>query len=206
MLSDDDFLRYSRQLLLEEIGEEGQRRLKHSTALIVGLGGLGSPVSLYLAAAGVGTLILADDDSLHQTNLQRQILFDTGDVKKPKAKLAVKRLKGLNPSINYRIEAQRIVPETLPELLNGVDLVIDCCDNMATRHAVNAACVNRSLPLISGSAVGFSGQLLVLTPPFTEGCYACLYPDREEPHRNCRTAEFLAPWSALSARYRRWRL
>lgn len=193
MLSDSEFLRYSRQLLLEEIGEKGQRRLKRSTALIVGLGGLGSPVSLYLAAAGVGTLILADDDSLHQTNLQRQILFDTADVKKPKAELAVKRLQRLNPSINYRIEAQRITQESLPELLNGVDLVIDCCDNMATRHAVNAACIFRSLPLISGSAVGFSGQLFVLTPPFTEGCYACLYPDKEEPARNCRTAGVLGP-------------
>lgn len=193
MLSDSEFLRYSRQLLLEEIGEQGQSRLKHSTALIVGLGGLGSPVSLYLAAAGVGTLILADDDNLHLTNLQRQILFDTNDIQQPKAELAARRLRGLNPTIRYRLETQKITQDTLPELLDHADLVIDCCDNMATRHAVNAACISRSIPLISGSAVGFSGQLFALTPPFDQGCYACLYPDKEEPARNCRTAGVLGP-------------
>ncbi|WP_159567694.1 HesA/MoeB/ThiF family protein [Budvicia diplopodorum] len=193
MLNDREFLRYSRQLLLEDIGPEGQARLKRSTVLIVGLGGLGSPVSLYLAAAGVGNMILADDDQLHLTNLQRQILFRTADIKRPKAELARERLRALNPEVNYRIEQRRLTADNLEELVKRSELVLDCCDNMATRHAVNAACIEHRVPLVSGSAVSFSGQLLVLTPPFEQGCYACLYPEPEEPIRNCQTSGVLGP-------------
>lgn len=193
MLNDNEFLRYSRQLLLEDIGPEGQARLKQSTVLIVGLGGLGSPVSLYLAAAGIGNMILADDDQLHLTNLQRQILFKTADIKRAKAELAKEQLQALNPEINYTIERQRLTTDNLTGLIKRVDLVLDCSDNMATRHAVNAACITHQVPLVSGSAVSFSGQLLVLTPPFEQGCYACLYPEQQEPNRNCRTAGVLGP-------------
>lgn len=193
MLNDSEFLRYSRQLLLEDIGPEGQIKLRQSTVLIVGLGGLGSPVSLYLAAAGVGNILLADDDKVHLTNLQRQILFRTQDVERSKAELAKEQLQALNPQISYQVLTRRLTGENLNQILPQVDLVLDCCDNMATRHAVNAACIQHSIPLVSGSAVSFSGQLMVIKPPFDHGCYACLYPEQQEPERNCRTAGVLGP-------------
>ncbi|MFC0227726.1 HesA/MoeB/ThiF family protein [Serratia aquatilis] len=193
MLSDQEFLRYSRQLLLEEVGPEGQHKLKHATVLIVGLGGLGSPAALYLAAAGVGTLLLADDDKLHITNLQRQILYRTVDVNSSKAQLAQRDLQALNPLVECIALEQRLAGSILSDVVARADLVLDCSDNMATRHAVNAACFNTGVPLISGSAVGFSGQLLVIEPPYTQGCYACLYPEQTEPQRNCRTAGVLGP-------------
>lgn len=193
MLSDQEFLRYSRQLLLEDIGPEGQEKLKSASVLLVGLGGLGAPASMYLAAAGVGTLLLADDDRLHLTNLQRQILYRTADVDKPKAELAQRQLQALNPNAEIVALTERLGGEALYQEVNRADVVLDCSDNMETRHAVNAACVHAGKPLISGSAVGFSGQLLVLTPPYHQGCYACLYPDAAEPRRNCRTAGVLGP-------------
>ncbi|MGA9617061.1 HesA/MoeB/ThiF family protein [Serratia proteamaculans] len=193
MLNDQEFLRYSRQLLLEDIGPEGQEKLKQSTALIVGLGGLGSPASLYLAAAGVGTLLLADDDRLHLTNLQRQILYRSSDVTKSKAALAQRQLQALNPMVESIALEQRLQGEALQQAVERADLILDCSDNMETRHAVNAACIKAGKPLISGSAVGFSGQLLVIEPPYAHGCYACLYPEQTEPQRNCRTAGVLGP-------------
>ena len=193
MLNDQEFLRYSRQLLLEDIGPEGQEKLKRSTALIVGLGGLGSPAALYLAAAGVGTLLLADDDTLHVTNLQRQILYRSPDVEKSKAALAQRQLQALNPMVEAIALEQRLQGETLHRAVERADLILDCSDNMETRHAVNAACISADKPLISGSAVGFSGQLLVIEPPYVHGCYACLYPEQAEPQRNCRTAGVLGP-------------
>lgn len=193
MLNDQEFLRYSRQLLLEEFGPEGQEKLKQSTVLIVGLGGLGSPAALYLAAAGVGTLLLADDDRLHITNLQRQILYRSNEVPQGKARLAQRQLQALNPLVSCIALEQRLQGSILSEAVARADLVLDCSDNMATRHAVNAACVAIGKPLISGSAVGFSGQLLVIEPPYAQGCYACLYPEQTEPQRNCRTAGVLGP-------------
>ncbi len=193
MLNDQEFMRYSRQLLLEDIGPEGQAKLKISKVLIVGLGGLGAPAALYLAAAGVGHLYLADDDQLEISNLQRQILYRTADIPANKAQLAAKQLAELNPLITITDLTERQKGNSLMNAVRQVDLVLDCCDNMATRHAINAACMAENKPLISGSAVGFSGQLLVLTPPYLHGCYACLYPDQEEPHRNCRTAGVLGP-------------
>ncbi|WP_192459373.1 HesA/MoeB/ThiF family protein [Musicola keenii] len=193
MLSDNDFMRYSRQLLLEEVGPEGQQRLAQARVLLVGMGGLGAPAALYLAAAGVGMLRLADDDRLHISNLQRQILYRTADLDRAKAELAHQQLTALNPSIRVEALAVRLEGDALRHAVDDVDLVLDCSDNMATRHAVNAACIAAGKPLVSASAVGFSGQLLVLTPPYRHGCYACLYPDDAEPQRNCRTAGVLGP-------------
>jgi len=193
MLNDQEFLRYSRQLLLEDIGPTGQENLKQATVLIVGLGGLGSPAALYLAAAGVGTLLLADDDQLHISNLQRQILYRTGDVATGKAKLAQRHLQALNPQVESIALEQRLQGSTLNDAVDRANLVLDCSDNMTTRHAINAACIKAGVPLLSGSAVGFSGQLLVIEPPYAHGCYACLYPDQAEPQRNCRTAGVLGP-------------
>ncbi|CQD42555.1 HesA/MoeB/ThiF family protein [Yersinia mollaretii] len=192
-LSDQDFLRYSRQLLLEDLGPEGQQKLKQASVLIVGLGGLGSPAALYLAAAGVGKLWLADDDTLEISNLQRQVLYRTADMGQNKAKLAQRHLQSLNPQIEAITLDQRLAGSPLTEAVAAVDLVLDCCDNMETRHQVNAACVHAGKPLISGSAVGFSGQLLIIEPPYVHGCYACLYPSKETQQRNCRTAGVLGP-------------
>ncbi|MBI0487426.1 HesA/MoeB/ThiF family protein, partial [Dickeya dianthicola] len=161
--------------------------------LLVGLGGLGSPAALYLAAAGVGTLLLADHDTLHISNLQRQILYRSTDLARPKAVLARHALEAINPLVTTVALTTRLAGASLENAVAQADLVLDCCDNMATRHAVNAACVAAQKPLISASAVGFSGQLLVLTPPYPHGCYACLYPDASEPQRNCRTAGVLGP-------------
>ncbi|MER2474518.1 HesA/MoeB/ThiF family protein [Photorhabdus laumondii] len=193
MLNDQEFMRYSRQLLLEDIGPEGQEKLKSSHVLIVGLGGLGAPASLYLAGAGVGTIYLADDDHLHISNLQRQILYRTEDIPSAKAELAANQLNALNPLIKTMVLNQRQNLESLTTIVKQVDLVLDCCDNMTTRHAINAACVATRKPLISGSAVGFSGQLMVFEPPYLHGCYSCLYPEQQEPLRNCRTAGVLGP-------------
>ena len=193
MLSDQDFLRYSRQLLLEEFGPQAQQKLQQASVLIVGLGGLGAPAALWLAAAGVGRLLLADDDTLHISNLQRQILYRSADCGKAKAQLAQYQLQSLNPQVETIALQERIDEQRLGALLPQVNLVLDCSDNMTTRHAINAACVAAGTPLISGSAVGFSGQLLVVTPPWRHGCYRCLWPDDSEPQRNCRTAGVLGP-------------
>lgn len=193
MLDDAIFMRYSRQLLLEEIGNKGQQKLTMSKVLIVGLGGLGSPAALYLAAAGVGELWLADSDKLHISNLQRQILYHTQDVFQLKVTLAAKQLNQLNPQIKVKTFNTKQHYHSLRPLVSNTDLVLDCTDNMSTRQAINAACVAEKKPLISGSAVGFNGQLLVLEPPYNQGCYACLYPDTNEPYQNCRTAGVVGP-------------
>lgn len=192
-MNDRDFMRYSRQILLGDIAIEGQQKLLNSHVLIVGLGGLGSPAALYLAGAGIGTLTLADDDDIHLSNLQRQILFTTDDIAHPKAQAAKLRLAQLNPGSKLIVLQQRLTGDVLKNAVARVDVVLDCTDNMATRQEINAACVALNTPLISASAVGFGGQLMVLTPPWEQGCYRCLWPDDVEPERNCRTAGVLGP-------------
>lgn len=192
-MNDADFMRYSRQLLLEDIAIAGQHRLLNSRVLIVGLGGLGSPAALYLAAAGVGTLIIADDDQVHISNLQRQILFSEKHIGQTKSAAAAQHLQHLNSHINIVPLYQRLHGESLSEQVSLAHVVLDCSDNMATRQAVNAACVTNNIPLITASAVGFNGQLMVLTPPWQQGCYRCLWQDEDEPERNCRTTGVLGP-------------
>ncbi|EHX0855391.1 HesA/MoeB/ThiF family protein [Salmonella enterica subsp. enterica] len=192
-MNDRDFMRYSRQILLGDIAIEGQQKLLNSHVLIVGLGGLGSPAALYLAGAGIGTLTLADDDDVHLSNLQRQILFTTDDIAHPKAQAAKLRLAQLNPGSELIVLQQRLTGDVLKNAVAHADVVLDCTDNMATRQEINAACVALNTPLISASAVGFGGQLMVLTPPWEQGCYRCLWPDDVEPERNCRTAGVLGP-------------
>ncbi|EDR6636276.1 HesA/MoeB/ThiF family protein [Salmonella enterica subsp. enterica] len=192
-MNDRDFMRYSRQILLGDIAIEGQQKLLASHVLIVGLGGLGSPAALYLAGAGIGTLTLADDDDVHLSNLQRQILFTTDDIAHPKAQAAKLRLAQLNPGSELIVLQQRLTGDVLKNAVARADVVLDCTDNMATRQEINAACVALNTPLISASAVGFGGQLMVLTPPWEQGCYRCLCPDDVEPERNCRTAGIVGP-------------
>lgn len=195
-MNDHDFMRYSRQILLGDIAIEGQQKLLNSHVLIVGLGGLGSPAALYLAGAGVGTLTLADDDDVHLSNLQRQILFTTDDIAHPKAQAAKLRLARLNPGSELIVLKQRLTGDVLKNAVARADVVLDCTDNMATRQEINVACVALNTPLITASAVGFGGQLMVLTPPGEQGCYRC-------SARRCRARAQL-PYRGYR-RSRRWR-
>ncbi|MBK4765406.1 MAG: HesA/MoeB/ThiF family protein (plasmid) [Pantoea sp. Brub] len=193
MINNEYFLRYSRQILLKEIGLKGQKLLNLSKILIVGLGGLGSPAAMYLAAAGVGQLILADYDNLHVTNLQRQILYKNKQLGQLKTILAHECLKSINPDGQYICFSNRLEGEILIKYVKEVDLVLDCTDNITTRHDINAACVLNNKPLISASAIGFDGQLIILMPPWNNGCYACLFPSKKEIYYNCSSSGILGP-------------
>lgn len=192
-MNDADFMRYGRQLLLEDVAIKGQEKLLASRVLLIGLGGLGSPAALYLAAAGVGTLTVADDDKVHISNLQRQILFTSEDINQPKSAVAHQHLQRLNPGVTVVPLQERLTGETLHNAVNEADVVLDCSDNMPTRQAVNAACVATGTPLVTASAVGFSGQMMVLAPPWEHGCYRCVWPDESEPELNCRNAGIIGP-------------
>lgn len=146
-MNDRDFMRYSRQILLSDIAIEGQQKLLSRRVLLVGLGGLGSPAALYLAGAGIGTLVLADDDEVHLSNLQRQILFTTDDIARPKSQVTQRRLSRLNPDIDIIALQQRLTGEALHHAVAQADVVLDCTDNMATRQEINAACVTHNTPL-----------------------------------------------------------
>ncbi|MDN0075746.1 molybdopterin-synthase adenylyltransferase MoeB [Crenobacter sp. SG2303] len=194
-LNDQALLRYSRHILLPEIDIEGQQRLLGARALVVGAGGLGSPVALYLASAGVGTITIADDDEVELTNLQRQIAHDMASLGVNKAESAARRMRAMNPDIRIVPLAARLDAAALAERVAEHDVVLDCCDNFATRHAVNAACVAAGVPLVSGAAVRFSGQLAVFdTRDAASPCYHCLFPDEGEASDGpCATFGVLAP-------------
>lgn len=194
MLSDEELLRYSRQILLAQVDVAGQLKLKASQALIVGLGGLGSPVALYLAAAGVGTLHLADFDQVDLTNLQRQVVHDTASVGLSKVESAMARLRGLNPLITLVGHNDALSTEALAEVVAQVDVVLDCSDNFATREAVNAACFAHGTPLVSGAAIRLEGQLSVFDPRRESSpCYHCLYGQGSEAELTCSEAGVLGP-------------
>lgn len=198
MLSDQALLRYSRQILLSQVDIEGQLRLQRSRVLIVGLGGLGSPVALYLAGAGVGELHLADFDEVDVTNLQRQILHDTASVGASKVDSALRRLSALNPEVRLVAHRQALDDEALVEAVGAVDLVLDCSDNFATREAVNRACVRQEKPLVSGAAIRLEGQLTVFdTRQAHSPCYHCLYGHGSEAELTCSEAGVLGPLVGL---------
>jgi len=198
MLSDQELLRYSRQILLPQIDVEGQLRLKQSRALIVGLGGLGSPVALYLAAAGVGELHLADFDSVDLTNLQRQVLHDTPSVGLSKVDSALARLAALNPEVALQPLRGALDADSLAAAVAAVDLVLDCSDNFTTREAVNAACVAVGRPLVSGAAIRLEGQLSVFDPRRADSpCYHCLYGHGSEAELTCSEAGVVGPLVGL---------
>ncbi|MCU1722569.1 molybdopterin-synthase adenylyltransferase MoeB [Pseudomonas sp. 5P_5.1_Bac1] len=198
MLTDEELLRYSRQILLAQIDIDGQLRLKDSRALIIGLGGLGSPVALYLAAAGVGTLHLADFDTVDLTNLQRQIIHDSASVGQPKVDSALTRLRAINPDINLVPHRQALDEDSLAAAVDAVDLVLDCSDNFATREAVNAACVKAGKPLVSGAAIRLEGQLSVFDPRRPESpCYHCLYGHGSDAELTCSEAGVVGPLVGL---------
>jgi adenylyltransferase/sulfurtransferase len=198
MLSDDELLRYSRQILVQQIDVEGQLRLKQSRALIIGLGGLGSPVALYLAAAGVGELHLADFDTVDLTNLQRQIVHDTQSIGQSKVDSAMARLAAINPQIHLRAHRSALDTDSLAAAVAAVDLVLDCSDNFATREAVNAACVAEGKPLVSGAAIRLEGQLSVFDPRRVDSpCYHCLYGHGSEAELTCSEAGVVGPLVGL---------
>jgi adenylyltransferase/sulfurtransferase len=193
-MNDEQLLRYSRQIMLPQMDVAGQEKLLDSTALIVGLGGLGSSAAMYLAAAGVGHLILADFDSVELSNLQRQILHSTDDIGRSKVDSAAESLTKLNPDITVTKYAARLDDEALHALLPQVDIVLDGCDNFATRFAVNRACVAHHKPLVSGAAIRFEGQVSVfLNRDQQSACYQCLYRDEGEENMNCTDNGVLAP-------------
>ena len=197
-LNDQELLRYSRQILLSQIDVDGQLRLKQSRVLIVGLGGLGSPVALYLAAAGVGELHLADFDTVDLTNLQRQIVHDSQSLGLAKVDSALRRLAALNPEVRLLAHRRALDDDSLAAAVAAVDLVVDCCDNFATREAVNAACVAAGKPLVSGAAIRLEGQLSVFDPrDAASPCYHCLYGHGSEAELTCSEAGVLGPLVGL---------
>lgn len=194
-MNDQQLLRYSRHILLDQIGIEGQQKLLDSHALIIGAGGLGSPAALYLAGAGVGQLTLADHDSVDLTNLQRQIMHGSSRIGISKVASARQALSELNPDIVLHTLEQKLAGQALSELISRVDVVLDCSDNFATRQAVNQACVQFGKPLVAGAAIGFDGQISVYDLRHADApCYACVFPpDLPFEEAMCSTMGVFSP-------------
>ena len=194
-MNDSQLLRYSRHILLDEIGIEGQQKLLAGHALVIGAGGLGSPAAMYLASAGVGHITLVDNDTVDLTNLQRQIAHTTERVGQSKAESARITLRQINPEITITALNERVDDTRLAELVAQADVVLDCTDNFATRHAVNRACVALGKPLVSGAVIRFDGQVSVFDPRGgTKPCYSCLFPqDQQFEDVACSTMGVFAP-------------
>ena len=198
-MNDEQLLRYSRHILLPQIDVDGQQRLLDARVLVVGAGGLGSPAALYLAAAGIGTLVLADGDSVDLTNLQRQILHRQSGIGRPKAESGRDNLAEINPGCRVLPLTERLAGAALQAQVDQADLVLDCCDNFATRHAVNRACVTAGKPLVSGAAIRFEGQVSVFdTRQPASPCYHCLFPEGEEVEEvRCAVMGVFAPLTGI---------
>lgn len=198
-MTDDQLLRYSRHILLDEIGIEGQTRIVSAHALIIGAGGLGSPAALYLASAGLGRITLADGDTVDLTNLQRQILHTQARIGQLKALSGQTALAQINPEVKVEAITERLSGERLEALIAEADVVLDCCDNFTTRHAVNRACVKHRTPLVSGAAIRFSGQLSVFDSQRENSpCYHCLFPEGENVEETrCAVMGVFAPLTGI---------
>ncbi|KNZ33488.1 MAG: molybdopterin biosynthesis protein MoeB [Methylibium sp. NZG] len=194
-MNDDQLLRYSRHILLDDVGIDGQQRLLASHALVIGAGGLGSPVLMYLATAGVGRITVVDHDTVDLTNLQRQIAHTTARVGTPKVASAAQTMSAINPGVEVVALQERADAARLEALVASADVVLDCSDNFATRHAVNAACVTHRKPLVSGAAIGFDGQVSVYdSRSDANPCYACIFPpDATFEEVRCATMGVFAP-------------
>lgn len=201
MLTTQEQLKYSRQIMMDKIGEQGQIALRSAKVLIVGVGGLGNPVSLYLAAAGVGTLYLADGDNIELSNLPRQIQFSEENINQNKADIAAEKLNAQYPDSEIEAIDEMLDQELCDYYLPQVDLVLDCSDNITTRYLINQACVTHKVPLVVGAATGFDGQQLVIDPrDKNSACYHCLFPASEKaPTNNCQTIGVLGPVLAIVA-------
>ena len=194
-MNDHQLLRYSRHILLDEVGIEGQQRLLDATVLVIGAGGLGSPAALYLAASGIGHLVLVDDDEVDLTNLQRQIMHTSERIGQPKVMSGQTALTQLNPDIQISAVRERLAGARLAKLVRQATLVLDCSDNFATRHAVNRACVAAGVPLVAGAVIRFDGQISVFDPRDPKSpCYACLFPpDANFEDAACSSMGVFAP-------------
>jgi molybdopterin/thiamine biosynthesis adenylyltransferase len=198
-MNDEQLLRYSRHILLDEIGIEGQTRIIGAHALVIGAGGLGSPAALYLASAGIGRITLADGDRVDLTNLQRQILHTDERVGQLKAVSGQTALAQINPQVKVEALARRLAGEELAARVTDADVVLDCSDNFATRHAVNRACVDSKTPLVSGAAIRFSGQVAVFDARREKSpCYHCLFPEGEDVEETrCAVMGVFAPLTGI---------
>jgi len=194
-MDDSQLLRYSRHILLTELGPDAQEKFRAARALIVGVGGLGNPAAHFLAAAGVGKLTLCDADRVDLTNLQRQILYATADIGRAKVDAAAARLAAINPDVLIETVAMRVAATELAPLVNDADIVLDCSDNFATRHAINRACVLAHKPLVSGAALRFDGQIAVFDARSPDSpCYHCLFGEGDElEETRCATMGVFAP-------------
>jgi molybdopterin/thiamine biosynthesis adenylyltransferase len=198
-MNDDQLLRYSRHILLTEVGIEGQQRLLGSRALVIGAGGLGSPIALYLASAGVGQITICDGDQVDLTNLQRQVVHRTDSIGKYKALSAQATLASINPEVQVVAVTERADDHRISQLVADADVILDGSDNFATRHAVNRACVHQRKPLVSGAAVRFDGQVAVFDMRRDDApCYSCLFPDASENEDTpCAVMGVFAPLTGI---------
>jgi adenylyltransferase/sulfurtransferase len=197
-MNDNQLLRYSRQIMLPQCDIEGQQKLLAAKVLIVGAGGLGSPAAMYLAAAGVGSITIYDDDKVELSNLQRQIAHHTPDIGIDKVISTRHVLNNLNPDVNVNAVKKRLLGEQLNFEVKAADVVLDCTDNFATRFAINKACVTYQTPLVSGAAIGFDGQVAVFTPGKNNSpCYNCLYTCEGDELQNCASNGVIAPITGI---------
>lgn len=198
-MTDEALLRYSRHILLPQVGIEGQEKLHAARALVLGAGGLGSPAALYLASAGIGTLVLVDGDTVDLTNLQRQILHRTAAIGRPKVLSGVATLAEINPDCTVIPLQERLAGTRLEEEIAAADVVLDCSDNFVTRHAVNRACVKYRKPLVSGAAIRFDGQIAVFDTRRADApCYHCLFPESEDVEEiRCAVMGVFAPITGI---------
>ena len=193
-MNDEQLLRYSRQIMLRNVDISGQQKLLSAKVLVIGLGGLGSPVAMYLTTAGIGEIIIADADEVELSNLQRQILHTSNDIGRHKTASAVDSLKSLNPESVITPITEQLGGKKLNELVAKVDVVLDCSDNFKTRFEINAACVANNKPLVSGAAIRLEGQVSVFRADLGTGpCYRCLYTDEQELGERCSETGILAP-------------
>lgn len=194
-MNDNQLLRYSRHILLQQVGIQGQEKLIKSRALVIGLGGLGSPVAMYLAASGVGELIICDNDNVDLTNLQRQAIHNSETVGMSKVQSATKAITKINPEVNVVAIQEYVDEERLQKLVSKADVVIDTSDNFATRHAINQVCVTHKKPLVSGAVIRFNGQISVFDLSNSASpCYHCLFPkDGSNEDMNCAVMGVFSP-------------
>jgi molybdopterin/thiamine biosynthesis adenylyltransferase len=193
-MQDQQLLRYSRQIMLPEMDVAGQQKLLDASVLIVGMGGLGCPAAMYLAAAGIGHLIIADDDIVELTNLQRQIAHSQSDLGTAKVDSVQQTLKGLNPDLKITAVQQRLSGNDLERVVSSADIVVDACDNFTSRFAINRACISHGKPLVSGAAIRMEGQVAVFDSSNPESpCYQCLYTEGDDDDSSCSTHGVMAP-------------
>ncbi|WP_343153724.1 HesA/MoeB/ThiF family protein [Buchnera aphidicola (Mindarus keteleerifoliae)] len=197
MLNSNDFLRYSRHFLLKEVGIKGQKKIRKSKILIIGLGGLGSIASIYLFSSGVNTIIVADGDIVELSDLQRQIIYNLNQLGELKAKLVKNYLKLINPDSQITAVSKYLDKNNMFPFIKKVDIVLDCTDNLKSRRIINELCIKANKPLVIASAIGFKGQIIVIKPPWKFGCYSCLWSTDVVENHNCESLGIFSPITGI---------